>query len=419
MKYIVRSFDSDKADRLGGKARALLRLTRAGFPVPECVVLTSQAFRDSLTPVQRTALESETDPTSLRSSLGDLTPSCPVRRELAAALLGLDRSGSMLAVRSSALDEDGPEQSFAGQLKSFLGVRPYDVERCVAEVWKSGFSASVCTYRSQHGLPLPPPAPAVIVQQMVDPDASGVAFSADPVTGDRSIAVIASNYGLATSVVSGEADSDLHHVDRTGRIVKRRIAVKTRVDRLSAEAAEGVSPVFVSPKQARRAALTNAQVQQVAAAVRRIEKLFGTPQDVEWALAGGRLYILQARPITALCRADSDADARQIWDNSNIVESYGGVTTPLTFSFARRAYEGVYRQFCRTMGVPRAAMEANDSIFIRMIGQIRGRIYYNLLNWYRLIAMLPGYTFNRRFMEQMMGVKERAELDSISPVRPS
>jgi pyruvate,water dikinase len=419
MKYIARSFDSTEGNCLGGKARALLRLTHAGFPVPEYFVLTAQAFRDSLTPVQRTVLESNADPAGLQSSLDDLAPGCSVRRELAAALLGLDRSARMLAVRSSALDEDGPEHSFAGQLKSFLGVRPQDVERRVADVWKSGFSAAVCTYRAQHGLPLPPPAPAVIVQEMVDPEASGVAFSADPVSGDRSIAVIASNYGLATSVVSGEADSDLHHVDRAGRIVKRQIAVKTRVDRLSAEAVEGVAPVAVTPKQARAAALTNSQVQQVAAAVRRIEKLFGAPQDVEWALSGGRLYILQARPITALCRAESSAGSRQIWDNSNIVESYGGMTTPLTFSFARRAYEGVYRQFCRTMGVPPAVMEANDSIFVRMIGQIRGRVYYNLLNWYRLIAMLPGYTFNRRFMEQMMGVKEQAELDSIAPARPS
>ena len=164
--------------------------------------------------------------------------------------------------------------------------------------------------------------------------------------------------------------------------------------------------------------MTDKQVRQVAEAVRRIETLFGSPQDVEWAIAGGRLHLLQARPITTLSASSGDENARQIWDNSNIVESYGGVTTPLTFSFARRAYEGVYRQFCRTLRVPGPVIEANDSIFGRMLGQIRGRVYYNLLNWYRLIAMLPGYTFNRRFMEQMMGVKERmAESTPASPAR--
>ena len=95
-----------------------------------------------------------------------------------------------------------------------------------------------------------------------------------------------------------------------------------------------------------------------------------------------------------------------IWDNSNIAESYGGVTTPLTYSFARRAYEEVYRQFCRLMSVPPGRISDHAHVFHRMIGLVHGRVYYNLLNWYRLLAMLPGFTVNRRFMEQMMGVKE-------------
>src|SRR5690606_33916305 len=95
-----------------------------------------------------------------------------------------------------------------------------------------------------------------------------------------------------------------------------------------------------------------------------------------------------------------------LWDNSNIVESYGGMTTPLTYSFARRAYEEVYQELCRILGVPRATIQAHQPVFANMIGLIRGRIYYNLLNWYRVLALLPGFKTNRRFMEQMMGVKE-------------
>jgi pyruvate,water dikinase len=407
MRYIQRSLDSDKGGNLGGKARSLLRLARAGFSVPDFFVLTPQAFRDSLSPAQRAAFGSNADPDSLQSALADLEPASPVRRELATALQTFLRSGSVLAVRSSAADEDGREQSFAGQLKSFLCVRPQDIEHRAADVWKSAFSASVCSYHAQQGLPWPPAAPAVIVQEMIEPDAAGVAFSTDPVSGDRSVAVIASNYGLATSVVSGDADSDLHRIDRTGRIVQRQIAVKTRADRFSTTAPEGVAPAAVTDSQARRPALTDVQVRQVAEAVRRIEALFGSPQDMEWAITGGRLHILQSRPITARMLRSGDENDRQIWDNSNIVESYGGMTTPLTFSFARRAYEGVYRQFCQTMRVPGSVIAANDRIFGRMLGCIRGRVYYNLLNWYKLIAMLPGTTFNRRFMEQMMGVTER------------
>src|SRR5581483_9024937 len=127
--------------------------------------------------------------------------------------------------------------------------------------------------------------------------------------------------------------------------------------------------------------------------------------------AGDDLYVLQTRPITTLTDLPDPDAVRNIWDNSNITESYSGVTTPLTFSFARCAYEGVYREFCRILKVPERKLAANDHVFSHMLGLIRGRVYYNLLNWYRVLALLPGFTVNRRFMEQMMGVKEPLPAD--------
>ena len=419
MSYITRWREDTTPGRVGAKAYTLMHLARAGFPVPEGFVLDAQAFYDSLNRDQRAALEAGSEPERLRSALADVTPAEAVRRELAAARIGLGQGGRLLAVRSSAADEDGLQHSFAGQLKSFLYVRPEDVDARVADVWRSGFGEAVCAYRAERGLPFPPPAPAVIVQRMIDPDAAGVAFSADPLTGDRSLATVASTFGAGTAVVSGEADSDLHQVDPRGRIVERRIACKRWAHRSAPGTPDGVGPVPVAGAAACSAALSDAQVRRVADTVRRVAALLGRPQDIEWAFRGGRLHILQARPITTLDRAGGQRDERQIWDNSNIVESYGGTTTPLTFSFARRAYEGVYRQFCRTMRVPPRVVADNGPVFMRMIGLIRGRVYYNLLNWYRLIALLPGYSLNRRFMEQMMGVREAAEPDPIESPRPS
>ena len=145
---------------------------------------------------------------------------------------------------------------------------------------------------------------------------------------------------------------------------------------------------------------------EIAALARRSAALFGQPQDIEWAIEGGRIYLLQSRPITTLRNLPDPDGVLNIWDNSNIIESYSGVTTPLTFSFARSVYEGVYRQFCRILRVPERKIAANDHTFSRMLGLIQGRVYYNLLNWYRVLALLPGFTVNRRFMEQMMGVRE-------------
>jgi pyruvate,water dikinase len=153
-------------------------------------------------------------------------------------------------------------------------------------------------------------------------------------------------------------------------------------------------------------ALSDEQVSAVAELARRCARHFGRPQDIEWAIEGGQLYLLQSRPITSLAGMPDPDGVLNIWDNSNIAESYGGITTPLTYTFARRAYEEVYRQFCRLMKVPSTRIADSANVFYGMIGLVRGRVYYNLLNWYRVLAMLPGFTVNRRFMEQMMGVKE-------------
>ncbi len=95
-----------------------------------------------------------------------------------------------------------------------------------------------------------------------------------------------------------------------------------------------------------------------------------------------------------------------LWDNSNIIESYSGVTSPLTFSFASQAYRQVYIQFCEVIGVPKEMIRQNEKTFRNMLGLIRGHIYYNLINWYKLILMLPGSSNNKAFMETMMGVKQ-------------
>ncbi|HEV2878580.1 MAG TPA: PEP-utilizing enzyme, partial [Candidatus Eremiobacteraceae bacterium] len=220
-------------------------------------------------------------------------------------------------------------------------------------------------------------------------------------------------------LVSGDCDADTYHVERDGRITQRAIANKHVAHRAMPGSGEGVAAQPVDASIALQPALDDRQIGQVAELVRQAERAFGAPQDIEWAIQSGELYLLQSRPITTLA-ASSDsagAGARKIWDNSNIAESYGGVTTPLTFSFARHAYDGAYRQFCRLMHISEATIAAHDDTFRNMLGLIQGRVYYNLLNWYRVLAMLPGYRLNRRFMEQMMGVKESLPDGVLEPVR--
>ncbi len=414
MRYIVEPGDSTTPDRLGGKAASLAALRHSGIRIPAWFVLTGEAFDASLA-------DSERQTTTKRAF--DRTADVVLRgdplREFSGALARLCPNGEPVAVRSSAVEEDGCQHSFAGQLESFLFVTPARALEAVAAVRRSAFGERLQAYRRTRGLPPAGRPPAVLVQRMVNASHSGVAFSADPVSGRRGVAVVAASYGLGTSLVSGEQAADTYWVDRDGRILERVIADKRLARRAAAGHAGGVRCVDVPTDDAVRAALTDEEVCAVAALARRVAHVFGQPQDIEWAIENGALYLLQARPITALSETVDPDGARCLWDNSNIVESYAGVTSALTFSFARRAYEEVYRKFCRLMRVPEGKIAAHDRTFRCMLGLIDGRVYYNLLSWYRVLALLPGFTLNRGFMEQMMGVRERLDASLLPARRPA
>ncbi len=199
------------------------------------------------------------------------------------------------------------------------------VEAAAVEVWRSGNTDSVRAYRVSRGLDPAGGAPAVIVQRLVKARAAGVAFSADPVSGRRDRIVISAVAGLGDRLVGGEADGDDYVIDRASGPCSRRLP--TACSRRRSRGARGAG-------------------RQGRAGARR------SPQDIEWAFEGERLFLLQARPITTALRAAAIADATlTIFDNSNIVESYPGLVSPLTYSFAQYVYARVYRTFVALLGV--------------------------------------------------------------------
>jgi pyruvate,water dikinase len=360
----------------GGKAAVLAELADA-FPVPPFFVLTPGAFGES-------GLGGEAMQ-ALQAALSDLGP-------------------GPFAVRSSGLEEDGDAAAHAGQFETRLSVRPVEVAAAAEAVWRSGFAPDLAAYRRARGLDDAPQPPAVIVQRMLNPEAAGVAFTADPVTGDRDTTVINAVAGLADRLVSGEMNGQTYRVHRDGRVLEQ---------------------------PASEAVLGLGHAQAVADLARRAEARFGAPQDVEWAVENGRVHLLQSRPITTLgppgstipLQPDLVSDlALGVWDNSNIVESYPGVVSPLTFSFAREVYGHVYRAFAALLGVTPAVIAAERPAFDTLLGRVHGRVYYNLLAWYRLLSLLPGFTANRAFMESMMGVAEALPPElarSLAPPAPT
>ena len=327
----------------GGKARSLQQL--AGLPIPPFFVI-----------------DPGTSPEHLERRARDLGPS--------------------LAVRSSAAEEDGHQHSFAGQLESFLSVPPEEVADRVQQVRTSVHSDRIQSYCKEKGLP-PPSEPSVIVQQMVEARVAGVAFAVDPVEGRWDRVLISAVPGLGDQLVDGQLDACTWRLDPQNRIVDRQI-----------------------PKDGDPQLLSDAELASVADLVRTCTRKQGRPQDIEWAFDTDHLYLLQSRAVTTMGKIDDPCGQLALWDNSNIAESYGGITTPMTAAFAAMAYAEVYREFCKLMGVSRKVIEEKEPVFRGLTGLQQGRMYYNLLNWYRLLACFPGFSVNRKFMEQMMGVRE-------------
>ncbi len=400
---------------LGAKAAALSRLERAGFPVPPWFVLSPDAFSISARDV---GIEPEAvfggDTGSESAQL--ITPSAAVRAALARAVAKLGANGRPLAVRSTMPDEDGKLRSFAGQFESFLGVSHEAVADRVAEVWRSAFDERADHYRASLAPKSRQWLPPVLVQRMVDADAAGVAFSADPVSGRRGIAVVAAVPGLGCGLVHGECAGDEFKVDRAGRVLSRSISEKHYAYRPAENSSSGIRKVPLSPGHSLAPALSEEQVQEVAALARRCAQHFGAPQDIEWAFSGGELWLLQSRPITSLSHMPDPDAPLAVWDNSNIAESYSGVTTPLTFSFVRLAYSHVYRELCRIGGVDEATISANERALRSMIGLLRGRIYYNLLSWYQLLALTPGFRHNRSYLDRMLGLREDVREEALEKI---
>lgn len=316
---------------------------------------------------------------------------------------GHDLPGEFFAVRSSAVGEDAAGASFAGIHESLLFVHPNDIPAAIEEVRASARSERALAYRREHGIPLDDTPMPVIVQQMIDARTSGVVFTANPTTQDVHELVISALFGLGEGLVSQGFDADTFVVQKADLAIAAEVAEKSEAIVRGEDG--GTKRIAGDDPKAR--SLTDDQVRELAKTSIAIENAFGRPQDIEFAFdASGTLFILQTRPITTIEEYGPAAGNRILWDNSNIVESFSGVTSPMTFSVIRRAYAIVYRLFAQVMGIPPKVVQEHQHVFENMLGLFRGQVFYNLLNWYALVRLFPGYEQNRKFMESMMGVRE-------------
>ena len=242
-----------------------------------------------------------------------------------------------VAVRSSATAEDLPTGSFAGQQDSFLDIGDTaSLLDAVRRCWASGWSPRALVYRARQGFAAADVAVAVVVQRMVNAQASGVMFTVDPVSGLDSAITINSAWGLGEAVVGGDVTPDTVVIDRrSGRITKQRTGTKTV---MTVRSTGGTALAPVPEKLRHRPSLSKAQALRLARLGRRIEAVFQQPVDIEWCRTETELFILQARPVTTGRRADPWNDSYRgdfLWTNTNVGEAIPDVMTPATWSMVQ------------------------------------------------------------------------------------
>jgi rifampicin phosphotransferase len=297
---------------VGGKGAHLGELSRVeGIRVPAGFCVTTDAFQrimteapsihDQVDGLSRLKPEDREAIRALSAEVRGTLEGIAIPDDLAAAITRpLARLGEQAAyaVRSSATAEDLPTTSFAGQQDTYLNVvGTAAILQHVSRCWASLFTERAVTYRLRNGMDHRKVHMAVVVQGMVFPQAAGILFTADPVTGNRKIASVEASFGLGEALVSGLLNADVYKV-RDGEVVAKAVAAKQLA--IYASPAGGTQQQAIEPERREQAALTDAQVVRLAELGRRIEAHFGCPEDIEWCLVDDDFQVVQSRPITTL-----------------------------------------------------------------------------------------------------------------------
>lgn len=307
--------EEDSLELIGGKGRSLAKMASAGFNVPGGFLVTADSYREFVAGngLQETILEKARPylkdgyPAFDKAAddIRELILGSPISEEIAAeirtAYSGLEQKDLPVAVRSSANAEDLPDFSFAGQQETFLNVRGEDaVVEAVRKCWASLWTAQAISYRHQNGIDQGSVAMAVVVQIMVPSEVSGILFTANPATGERSELIINASFGLGEAVVGGQVTPDTYIVNRDDLSVKESI-LGPKEQQIVYDGDQGIRMEEVAESDRGASSLSDAMLKELSETALRIESLYeGKPQDIEWAFCDGKLHLLQSRPITNL-----------------------------------------------------------------------------------------------------------------------
>lgn len=363
---ILRDSDifQNHSDLIGNKALQLFRLKDLGLNVPKFLVLI---------------------------------PEDNWKNEIELALFSYFKENQSLILRSSANVEDSKDASYAGLFLSVINPAREKINEAIELMLENAEKVQQSAYHTKGQIKL-----NIIIQECINADFSGIYFSKNPVnSGEDALMLI--QEGLGEELMNGTANASTYTLKEQS--IEKNIHkqdYKLVLNTLS----NGTTRVKLDSQSAPSDDLLMALFSES----QKIEKAFLEKLDIEFCVKSNQIYFLQARQITRVF--EEEKSPYILWDNSNIVESYPGISLPLTFSFIRGVYEKAYQNLAYFLGVSQSRILNNNHVFQNTLGYINHRVYYNLQSWYYMIALLPAYSLNARYMENMMGVKESFDLPS-------
>lgn len=323
--YILNFKEIDKGSLMdvGGKALNLGELSRIdGIQVPDGFCVTTEAYRRSvennieLEGLLEKLSELKSDDREqiseiskgIRLVIENIEIDNDIEREIIKSLY-LYGENEAFAVRSSAIAEDLPNASFAGQQDTYLNIKGKDqIIKCIIKCWASLFTDRAVTYRIQNEFDHRSVLLSVVVQKMIMSDISGIMFTADPMTSDRKTLSIDAGLGLGEALVSGLINPDMHKV-RDGVIIEKSVDAQEMM--IKANKSGGTEKLKINKEQGQKQILSDIQIQRLAAIGKKIEAYFASPQDIEWCFVNNEFYIVQSRSITTLFPIPESTDAKK------------------------------------------------------------------------------------------------------------
>lgn len=385
MKYLEYLFNKSSLkdhpellNKVGGKARNLYHLTNENIPVPKWWCLSTDLFlNDQL--------------------LKEIIEKSEFQKNI------------FYAVRSSANIEDGADASFSGQFKSLLYVPHQKIESAIKECWHSAAQDNVTEYLNENNIPKDELKMGVIIQEMVNSKKAGVLFTIDPTAtfGKRAMAIVA-GFGQGEGIVSSQVEADTYYIDREENcILESKIEIKNSQLVYDHQNGYGLKTQDIALEKKESWVLSKQEIETLVEIAKKIETYYGCPQDIEWAIdEEDRLHIVQSRPITTLKLHDDEKQEEHLLDNANIVESFPGLTLPLTQSFVMGVYEKTFISSFKLIGFSENEIKKNHRSFSHLIHFYKGYSFYNLTSWFSILQLIP---FSKKYIETwklMLGVSQ-------------